>query len=161
MKPNAVFLLFGLSALAATASAQDSQPFNVSGEILPGVCRIAFPDVDLGSHSATLFTGSYETPFIDFVGTVSDCDPLVLRVAMTFTGTADTDNGSLFMGLAGVGIDLVRVVGAANVPIPPGGSTQYATAAGTYPFRARFKQSAARVAAGRVQRPITVSLSYN
>lgn len=155
--------LLSLSLLlcAATVHAQDSQAFTMSGEILPGVCKVAFPDVDLGSHQASLFTGSYATAYVDFSGTVSDCDAQVLRVAMTFNGAADSSNASLFQGVPGVGIELVRVVGAVNVPIQPGARTQYTTAAGVYPFRARFRQSAATVGAGRVTRPITVSLTYN
>jgi len=158
---NRPLLLLGLLCVAAGARAQDSQTFTASGEILPGVCKIAFPDVPLGSHPASLFTGSYGTPYIDFNGTVSDCDPLVLRVTMTFVGNADPDNAALFQGVPGVGIELVRAVGGLNVPIPPGGSTLFATATGIYPFRARFLQSAATVAAGRVTRPVTVSLTYN
>lgn len=154
-------LLMGLLCAAAGAQAQDSQTFTASGEILPGVCKIVFPDVDLGSHQASLFTGSYGTPYVDFNGTVSDCDPLVLRVAMTFVGNADPDNAALFQGVPGVGIELVRAVGGTNIPIAPGGSTQFVTAAGVYPFRARFLQSAASVSAGRVTRPVTVTLSYN
>lgn len=154
-------LLLLLAFAAGSARAQDSQPFTVSGEILPGACRISFPDVDLGSHQAKLFTGSYGTPYIDFSGTVSDCDPLVLRVAMSFDGAADVDNATLFLGTPGVGVEVVRVAGSLNVPLPPGSKTQYATAQGTYPFRARLLQSAATVSAGRIQRPITVSLTYN
>ncbi|WP_312400414.1 fimbrial protein [Stenotrophomonas indicatrix] len=156
-----IALFLALAAASAAAHAQDTQPFTVSGEILPGACRVSFPDVDLGSHAATLFTGSYGTAYVDFSGTVSDCDPLVRRVAMSFDGSADPDNGQLFQGVQGVGLELVRVVSSLNVPIPPGGRTQYATAEGTYPYRARLLQSAAVVAAGRIQRPITVSLTYN
>ncbi|MEG0186615.1 MAG: fimbrial protein [Stenotrophomonas sp.] len=158
---HSIARLLLLSLAVAPAYAQDTQPFTVSGEILPGACRVAFPDVDLGSHQANLFTGSYGTAYIDFSGTVSDCDPLVRRVTMAFDGSADTDNGALFQGVPGVGVELVRVVGSLNVPLPPGSSTHYASAEGTYPFRARLLQSATPVAAGRIQRPITVSLTYN
>ena len=41
-----------------------------------------------------------------------------------------------------MGVELVRVVSTLNVPIPPGGRTQYVTAEGIYPFRARLLQSA-------------------
>lgn len=154
-------LLMGLLCATAGAQAQDSQTFTASGEILPGVCKITFPDVDLGSHQASLFTGSYGTPYVDFNGTVSDCDPLVLRVTMTFVGNADPDNAGLFQGVPGVGIELGVPFGSSSVPIRPGGSVQFPTAAGVYPFRARFLQSAASVSAGRVTRPVTVTLTYN
>ncbi|WP_414491806.1 fimbrial protein [Stenotrophomonas maltophilia] len=150
-----------LCALAPRVQAQESQAFNISGEILPGVCKVAFPDVDLGWHSAASFTGSHATPYVDFSGTVSDCDPLVLRVAMTFDGNADPDNGDLFQALPGIGIQLVRVVGALNVPLRPAARTQYVSATGIYPFRARLQQSSPNVSAGRIQRAVTVSLTYN
>jgi len=153
--------LAALLLCAASVQAQDSQAFTMSGEILPGVCKVSFPDVNLGSHQSSLFTGSYGTAYVDFNGTVTDCGPLVRRVAMTFTGVADSNDSGLFLGVSGVGIELVRVVGTLNVPIAPGGTTQFVTPAGVYPFRARFLQSAATVAAGRVTRPITVSLTYN
>ncbi|MFE3968780.1 fimbrial protein [Stenotrophomonas sp. YIM B13575] len=159
MHRTALFLV--LAMLTASVQAQDTQPFTVSGEILPGACRITFPDVDLGSHLANVFTGSHGTAYVDFSGTVSDCDPLILRVAMTFDGTADIDNNRLFQGVPGVGVELVRVVSTLNVPIPPGGRTQYVTAEGIFPFRARLLQSAMPVSVGRIQRPITVSLTYN
>ena len=159
MRRIALFLVLALAT--ANVHAQDTQPFTVSGEILPGACRVSFPDVDLGSHPANLFTGSHGTPYIDFSGTVSDCDPLVRRVAMTFDGSADTHNSALFQGVPGVGVELVQVVSSLNVPIPPGGGIQYPTAEGSYPFRARLLQSASPVSVGRIQRPITVSLTYN
>lgn len=158
---NRIAALLLISAVAAPASAADKKDFSVNGEILPGVCNVDFPPVELGSHSASLFTGDYETDFVDFIGTVSDCDPLVRRVAMRFEGLADKSNPSLFLGVDGVGIQLVRVASTIDVPIPPNSSSQFATAAGDYEFRARFKQSLKSVAAGRVQRTITVSLSYN
>ena len=150
-----------LLGCAGAATAQSTQTFTASGEILPGVCKIVFPDVDLGSHRASLFTGSYQTPYVEFDGTVSDCDPLVLRVRMTFTGIADVNNAALFQGVDGVGIELARAVGGFSAPIPPGGSSPFATAAGVYPFRARFVQSSATVLPGRVTRPVTVTLTYN
>ena len=45
MHRTALFLV--LAMLTASVQAQDTQPFTVSGEILPGACRITFPDVDL------------------------------------------------------------------------------------------------------------------
>ena len=157
---RSVFFL-ALLAGAGAVHAQDTQTFTASGEILPGACKVAFPDVNLGSHLASLFTGSYATPYVDFNGTVSDCDPQILRVAMTFVGNADTDNAALFQGVQGVGIQLARVVGSTNIPIRPGIPTQFATAQGTYPFRARFMQSSPTVSAGVATRPITVTLTYN
>jgi len=149
--------LAGLFALSGTVCAQTATTtnFNVTGTILPGVCRIAVADVDLGTYQATQFTGAFNTPFQAVNVVVSQCDPLVTRVGLRFTG----NDATLFQGVAGIGIELQRT--STGTRLPPGGLSQMSTAAGTHVFRARFMQSAATVAAGTVSRPITVSMTYN
>ncbi|WP_414491807.1 fimbrial protein [Stenotrophomonas maltophilia] len=154
-------LLLGSLLLCATATGQtiNNTDFNVTGEILPGVCRIAVADVDLGSYQATQFTGAFATPFQPIDVVVSQCDPLISRVNLRFDGAGDGSNVQLFQGVQGVGIELQwRGTG---VRIVPGGNIQMATAAGTHGFRARFLQSAPTVAAGKVTRPMTVSMTYD
>ncbi|WP_312400413.1 fimbrial protein [Stenotrophomonas indicatrix] len=153
--------LAGLFALSGSVSAQTATTtnFNVTGTILPGVCRIAVADVDLGTYQATQFTGAFNTPFQAVNVVVSQCDPLVTRVGLRFTGSADSNDATLFQGVAGIGIELQRT--STGSRLPPGGLSQMSTAAGTHVFRARFMQSAATVAAGTVSRPITVSMTYN
>lgn len=48
-------LLAAVLTLSGAASAQTATTtnFNVTGTILPGVCRIAVADVDLGTYQAT------------------------------------------------------------------------------------------------------------
>ncbi len=154
-------LLAALLTLSGAASAQTATTtnFNVTGTILPGVCRIAVADVDLGTYQATQFTGAFSTPFQAVNVVVSQCDPLVTRVGLRFTGSADSNDATLFQGVAGIGIELQRTSNGTR--LPPGGLAQMTTAAGTHAFRARFMQSAATVAAGTVSRPITVSMTYN
>lgn len=153
--------LAALLMLSGAASAQTATitNFNVTGTILPGVCRIAVADVDLGTYQATQFTGAFSTPFQAVNVVVSQCDPLVTRVGLRFTGSADSNDGTLFQGVAGIGIELQRTSNGTR--LPPGGLSQMTSAAGTHAFRARFLQSAATVAAGTVSRPITVSMTYN
>ena len=148
-----------LLALPSAAFAQTIAHFNVTGTILPGVCRIAVADVDLGTYQATQFTGAFSTPFQPIEVRVSQCDPLVTRIGLRFTGSADSNDATLFQGVAGIGIELQRTSNSTR--LPPGGWTQMDTAAGTHAFRARFVQSAATVSAGTVSRPITVSMTYN
>lgn len=154
-------LLTALLTLSGAASAQTATTtnFNVTGTILPGVCRIAVADVDLGTYQATQFSGAFSTPFQAVNVVVSQCDPLVTRVGLRFTGSADSNDATLFQGVAGIGIELQRTSNSTRVP--PGSLAQMTTAAGTHAFRARFMQSAATVAAGTVSRPITVSMTYN
>ncbi|MEG2802903.1 fimbrial protein [Stenotrophomonas sp.] len=153
--------LAAIFLMPPTASAQTTTTtnFNVTGTILPGVCRIAVADVDLGTYQATQFTGAFTTPFQAVSVVVSQCDPLVSRVGLRFAGTADGADATLFQGVAGIGIELQRT--ATGTRLAPGGLAQMTTAAGTHAFRVRFVQSAATVAAGTVNRPITVSMTYN
>ncbi len=154
-------ILLALTSMFAAghAAAQTTTTFNVTGTILPGVCRIAVADVSLGTYQATLFTGAYASPFQPVNVVVSQCDPLVTRVALRFDGNADTSNAQLFQGVPGIGIELQYTSSGARVA--PGGTAQMATAAATHAFRARFVQSRATVSAGTVSRPITVTMTYN
>lgn len=154
-------LLAAVLTLSGAASAQTATTtnFNVTGTILPGVCRIAVADVDLGTYQATQFSGAFSTPFQAVNVVVSQCDPLVARVGLHFNGVADSNDATLFQGVVGIGIELQRTSSGAR--LRPGGWTQMATAAGTHAFRARFVQSAATVSAGAVSRPITVTMTYN
>lgn len=148
-----------LLASATTAHAQ-SVTFNLTGEILPGVCQFTANDVDLGTYYATDFTGAYAGTWVDVPIQVTRCDPLITRIAMRISGLADAAQASYFRGLAGVGIEVQQ--GTTNAAVVPAGSTlQYTTITGTYLLRARLRQSAASVAAGRISSPVTVTLSYN
>lgn len=152
--------VLGLCASACVhAQSVTTTTFNVTGTILPGVCRIAVADVDLGTYQSTQFTGAFNTPYQAVSVVVSQCDPQVTRIALRFDGTTDTADATLFQGVPGIGVELQLVTPATR--IAPGTSTQLTTAAGTYAFRARFMQSAATVAAGNVSRPITVRMTYN
>lgn len=152
---------FGLIAGAASAQAQ-SVTFNLTGTITPGVCVFSANDVDLGTYSATLFTGSYTTNFVDVPITSTRCDPLVTSIHMRVTGTADTANAALFRGVTGIGVELRQKT--TNAAIVPAGSTVNFNAvagAATYFLEARFRQSAPTVAAGTVRSPVTIQFTYN
>ena len=158
-RPAAMLLVSCLGAASGGAAAQSTADFLVTGTILPGVCRIAIDDVDLGTYRATQFTGAYVTPFVPVNVVVSQCDPLVTRVALRFDGATDAADTSLFQGVAGIGIELQETDSGQRVS--PGMTVQRATAAGSHPFRARFAQSASTVAAGQASRPNTVTMTYN
>lgn len=158
-RPLAGLLLSCLGVASGGAAAQSRPDFFVTGTILPGVCRIAVDDVDLGTYRATQFTGAFVTPFTPVNVVVSQCDPLVTRVALRFDGVADVNDASLFQAVAGIGIELQET--ASGQRVSPGTTVQRSSAAGSHAFRARFSQSATPVAAGQVSRPITVTMTYN
>lgn len=162
MKSIPAVLIATLLAGAASASHAQSLGFNLTGTILPGACRFTVADVDLGTYSATQFTGAFTTPFVDVPVTSTGCDPLITTVHMRVTGTADTANAALFRGLAGVGVELQRKSPVLAI-VPAGTNVDFSPVAsgGSYMFQARFKQSAAGVAAGRVTSPVTIAITYN
>ena len=151
----------GLLLFMSATQAQSPLTFNLTGTITPGVCRFTVPDVDLGTYSATLFTGSYATAPVNVPVTIQQCDPLVTAVHMTASGVADATDSTLFKGVDGIGIELRSALG--NLIRPAGAVVNFTPVAGggTYTFKAKFKQSAATVAAGTVTRPITINITYN
>ena len=155
----AALLLVCLAAASLPARAQTTADFVVTGTILPGVCRIAVADVDLGTYQATQFTGAFTTPFVPVNVLVSQCDPLVTSVSLRFDGTADTNSAEFFQGVSGIGIELQDT--ASGVRLKPGITIRRTTAAGSHSFRVRFAQTAPTVAAGQANRPITVTMFYN
>ncbi len=153
-------IVFAAASLASPAQAQ-SVTFNLTGEVLPGVCQFTVNDVDLGSYVATQFTGAFNGAWVNVPVQVTRCDPLITKIAMRITGVADASKATYFRGLTGVGVELQQGI-APNTPIVPAGTTlSYTTAAGTYMLRARMAQTAASVAAGRFSAPVTITLSYN
>lgn len=148
-------------AICGCAQAQSitTKTFNVKGTILPGVCYIDVDDVDLGTYQSSQFTGTTTTGFKKVDIKVTNCDPLIKRVGLHFTGVADGHDATLFKGVDGIGVELQRVSSGAR--LRPGGWTQMATAAGTHQFQARFAQSNKVVAAGTVSSPVTVSMTYD
>lgn len=153
--------LLGLSLAAANVGAQ-TLSFNLTGNILPGVCRFSASDVDLGTFYATEFTSIGTTKaWVNVPISSSGCDPLVTVIHMGISGTADVADANQFRGLAGIGIELQSGVGTAIRPV--GTNINFAAAGGAanYMLRARFRQTAAVVAAGNVRSPITIQVTYN
>ncbi|MFC4761899.1 fimbrial protein [Dyella koreensis] len=154
-------LAVGLLACAASVQAQ-SVTFNVTGTITPGVCVFTANDVDLGTYSATTFTGSTTTGWVDVPIRSTRCDPLVTVVHMRVTGTADAADAALFRGVSGIGVELQQKI--SGTPIVPAGTTVNFTTvpgAASYMLQGRFKQSAPTVAAGTVRSPVTIQFTYN
>lgn len=163
MKKTLVTSMLAVALLAgASASHAQSLNFNLTGTILPGTCSFTANDVDLGTYLATLFTGSYVTPFVDVPITSTNCAALVTTIHMAVSGTADTANAAYFRGIAGVGIELQQKTGSKAI-VPAGTTVDFAPVrpTGTYLLQARFHQSAATVASGTVRSPVTVNFTYN
>lgn len=160
-KLKGLVLIAGLSLCTFAANAQTVN-FNLTGNILPGVCRFSAADVDLGTYYATEFTAVGTTKTLVNVPISSTgCDPLVTTIHMNVSGTADAANASYFRGVAGVGIEMQTVAGGAISP--SGTNVNFTAVAGAtnYMLRARFRQTAATVAAGTVRSAVTIQVTYN
>ena len=160
-KLNSLVLIAGLSLCAFAANAQTVN-FNLTGNILPGVCRFTAADVDLGTYYATEFTaiGTTKT-LVDVPISSTGCDPLVTVIHMNVSGTADAANANYFRGVAGIGIEMQTPAAAAIRP--SGTMLNYTAVAGAnnYMMRARFRQTAAVVASGAVRSAVTIQVTYN
>lgn len=161
LKLGSLLLIAGLSLLAEAAQAQTVN-FNLTGNILPGVCRFTAADVDLGTYYATEFTavGTTKT-WVDVPVRSTGCDPLVTVIHMNVSGTADAADSAHFRGVAGIGIEMQNPGGLAIRP--SGTNVNYVAASGAtnYMLRARFRQTAAVVAAGSVRSAVTIQVTYN
>lgn len=160
-KLNSLALIAGLSLCAFAANAQTVN-FNLTGNILPGVCRFTAADVDLGTFYATQFTAVGTTmPLVDVPISSTGCDPLVTVIHMNVSGTADAANANYFRGVAGVGIEVQTV--AAVAIRPSGTNVNFNAVAGAtnYMLRARFRQTAAAVTAGTVRSAVIIQVTYN
>jgi len=157
-----IIALLGLLLFMSAVQAQSPLSFNLTGTITPGACQITVPDVNLGTYLATQFTGNYATTPVNVPVTIQQCGPLVTRVRMTFSGVADANNSNLFKGVDGIGIELLSAIGNT---INPAGTTPVdftpVSGGGTYTFRARFRQSKATVAAGTVNLPVVITVTYS
>lgn len=161
LKLSSVLLIVSLSLSAASTNAQ-SLTFDLTGNILPGVCRFTVADVDLGTYYATEFTSVGTTKnWVDFPIRSSGCDPLVTVIHMAVTGTPDATDAAYFRGVAGIGIEM-QTSGSSAIR-PSGTSLNYLPSAGpgNYGWRARFRQTGNIVAAGSVRSAVTIQVTYN
>lgn len=161
IKLGFLLLIAGLTLTTENASAQ-SLTFNLTGNILPGVCRFTVTDVDLGTYYATEFSAVSTTKgWVDVPVRSTGCDPLVTVIHMGVSGTADVADSAYFRGVAGIGIEMQNATGTA---IRPSGTNVNFTAvagASNYMLRARYRQTAAVVAAGNVRSAVTIQVTYN
>jgi type 1 fimbria pilin len=149
-------------AVAGLAAVAQPLTFHVSGEIRPGVCRFdTSPPVDLGTYPAKAFTGDTTTDWRPVSIIATGCDALVRTLRVSFSGTPDIADGSLFRALPGIGIEIVddgdRRLG------PAGETVDFPVQAQTpavYALRARFHQSAPTVGTGVVNTAVTFNVQY-
>lgn len=165
------FLL--LACAAPNAAWAETAHINFSGTISgPPTCSLQTSHITLpiGEVDRSVFTG---------VGSYSDWSPNVALisagcsnaslVSMTFNGTADTDNTSLFKavgGAAGVGIQVCKTGSSdpANCAVPNDTSKRVtfdpAAAGQGYSFAARYIQTTPTVTPGTANATITVLITY-
>ncbi|MNN12726.1 S-fimbrial adhesin protein SfaS precursor [compost metagenome] len=161
MKLGCLLLFFGMSLTTENANAQ-SLTFNLTGNILPGVCRFTVTDVDLGTYYATEFSaiGTTKT-WVDVPIRSTSCDPLVTTIHMGVAGTADVLDSAYFRGVSGIGIELQSAGGVAIRPSGTNVNFSAVAGANNYMLRARFRQTAATIAAGNVRSAVTIQVTYN
>jgi len=158
-----------LLLLASHAAQAQSLNFNVGGEIFRAACTFIVnggADVDLGRHNAVNYTtvGS-GTPWETFNITSSGCTTGTTNVHMSWAGTANPDNPSLFQvsaPLTGVGVEIQRMPLATTI-VPNGPRQSWAPLATgeNYVHRARFVQTLPTVSEGAGQAAVTINISYN
>lgn len=160
-KLKSLVIVSGLSLCAFAASAQ-TVTFNLTGNILPGVCRFTAGDVDLGTFYATDFTAVGTTKaLINVPISSTGCDPLVSVIHMNVSGVADAVDPNHFRGVAGIGIEMQTVAGTAIRPSGTNVNFNAVAGASNYMLRARFRQTAAAVTSGAVRSAITIQVTYN
>lgn len=170
MKTRALFKGLALTVVLATAStpaAAVDLTVRFTGRFLASTCAFTVADVDLGSYSATTFTGSTTTPLQNIVVRASSCTPDITTVHMAFFGTADTTVTSYFAArsvtgnVTGVGIELMNGSSQRVTPNVTRFDWPFATWGMNYNLFARFAQTRPSVTAGTVSTPITIQFTYN
>lgn len=165
-------LLLSLSCLSCSALAHDGT-VNITGTIQGNTCTVttdtANQQVTLGDIAAKQFTaaGSASQPVAFTIG-LENCGSAASAVSLTFTGDADTTNGSLLAltsqagSAAGVGVailDSQRTLVPLNsasrqYTLDPQQTTQNLT------FYGEMMATSSPVTAGTVDATTTFSLTY-
>lgn len=163
--------LFLIGSLAASSAlAQSTATINYIGTISePTSCSLTTRDI-------TLPIGPVDRSEFGSPGSSSGWSPNealisagcnATQVSMTFFGTADANDPSLFQvqgGATGVGIQLARTNNPNMVAIPNDTTrpiTFPAAAAGEgYSFAARYVRTTAELTTGRADAAITVTITY-
>ncbi|WP_265669093.1 fimbrial protein [Klebsiella grimontii] len=165
-------LLLSLSGLSCSALAHDGT-VNITGTIQGNTCTVttdtANQQVNLGDMPSKQFTatGSASQPVAFTIG-LENCGSAASAVSLTFTGDADTTNGSLLAltsqagSAAGVGVailDSQRTLVPLNsasrqYTLDPQQTTQNLT------FYGEMMATSSPVTAGSVDATTTFSLTY-
>lgn len=157
----------GLFCLASLAQAQTT--FNVTGTITAGTCTIGANNgssVNVGSFNSSLFTGSYQSGFVNFNLSYSNCGVGIKTLTLKLTGTPDKTTGGNVSywdnTLPGAPFELKDT--KANVTLLPTGSTLINIANpatnGTYQLAAQFHQTGTLTKTGTGTATVTVNASY-
>lgn len=161
--------MLGCSSAWAQAETGNAT-INVTGSILGPTCSLTTSDItiDIGTVESLSFTGvgSFSAWAPNETLVSGGCDAAL--VSMTFTGTADPNNATLFEvtgGAAGVGIQLQKDnVGDSSGQAIPNSSQPITFAPAAvgegYAFSARYVQTEATVRPGPANATITVLITY-
>ena len=161
----------------STTSTVNGGTVHFTGQFVNAACAVstdtADQTIDLGQYrTASITAAGQTTTNIPFNIKLVNCDTSVATTAaITFTGTPDEDNSTLFAvnsggtnstAASGVGIQLLD---SASNDLPPDGTTYSMTKTltdgdNTIPFTARYKSTAATVTAGQADADATFVIQY-
>ncbi|HUB90522.1 MAG TPA: fimbrial protein, partial [Dyella sp.] len=149
------------------ALAQDTATIHVVGSINGATCSLSISDATLtiGTVQQSVFHGIGTASPTSNVGTIAtDPSCTASTVSMTFTGTADPNDTTLFAvtgGAAGVGIKLEGLSSAGwQQAIPNSTASPIVHLIGAQSFRASYVQSATPIVNGDANATITVLVTY-
>jgi type 1 fimbria pilin len=161
------FALTGLTAALPMAASAADLTLRFTGDFKTSTCAFSVPDTDLGTYQATTFTGGIVTPLKSISVMASGCTPDIATVHMALSGTADTNDATLFAvrntsgNVSGVAIELVNGSGQRVTPNVTRFDWSLAGLGLTYTLLARFSQTRPSVTAGSISTPITIQFTYN
>jgi len=164
-------VIAGLATLFAVGSgatrAQDTASIHVTGSIVGSTCSLSTSNADLaiGTVQQSVFQGIGTPSPTSNVGTIAtDPNCTASTVSMTFTGTVDPNDNTLFAvtgGASGVGVKLEGLSNAGwQQAIPNSATSPIVHVVGVQSFRASYVQSAVPLVNGDANASITVLVTY-
>lgn len=162
------FLVACVLSSSAWAQSTENAEIRVTGRITGATCSLQTSSIviRIGDVDKSTFQGvGTHSPYSPDVALISaGCDASL--VSMTFSGTADADDPTLFAvtgGAKGVGIRLAKTGGSAfAVPNDTSKPVTFAPAAAGqgYSFAARYEQTLDSITTGAANATITVLITY-
>ncbi len=168
-----ILALAGLVSLPVKA-----ETVRITGRLVPSTCTLeSIPIIQLGNNISSaqlsmIDASQAQSSPVDFSIVLSHCPAITTRVTATLSGTADTNDRTLFAitdgtGMAGgIGIQVTDRDHGNSVLSNQGSSTVTVSEAvptnrvATFNWQARVKRSAFPVSVGQIQTTVLVNITY-